>query len=82
MNAIVNPAINIGVDNLGVSETDTFFYTYIMLMALYMAIMIYGQIVATSVATEKGSRTMELLITSTGPNACCLARPSPPRCPG
>ncbi len=74
VNAIVSPAVNVGVDNLGVSETDTFFYTYVMLMALYMAIIIYGQIVATSVATEKGSRTMELLITSTGTNALLFGK--------
>lgn len=72
--AILNPAVNINVDNLGVSQSDTFFYTYILLMALYMAIVIYGQIVASSVATEKGSRTMELLITSTRPNSLLFGK--------
>ena len=74
MAAILNPVVNVDVDNLGVSQTDTFFYTYVLLMALYMAIMIYGQIVATGVATEKGSRTMELLITSTGPNSLLFGK--------
>ena len=72
--AILNPAVSISVDNLGVSQSETFFYTYIMLMALYMAIMLYGQIVATSIATEKGSRTMELLITSTRPNSLLFGK--------
>ncbi|HPJ01922.1 MAG TPA: ABC transporter permease [Candidatus Limiplasma sp.] len=72
--AILNPAVSISVDNLGVSQTETFFYTYILLMALYMAIMLYGQIVATSIATEKGSRTMELLITSTRPNSLLFGK--------
>ena len=72
--AILNPAVRISVDNLGVSQTETFFYTYILLMALYMAIMLYGQIVATSIATEKGSRTMELLITSTRPNSLLFGK--------
>ncbi|MBN1778284.1 MAG: ABC transporter permease [Clostridiales bacterium] len=72
--AVLNPNVRVDVDNLGVSQTDTFFYTYILLMALYMAIVIYGQIVATSVATEKGSRTMELLITSTRPNSLLFGK--------
>lgn len=52
----------------GKDQTATFFYTYILIFALYMAIMVYGQFVASSVATEKSTRAMELLITSTDPN--------------
>ena len=49
------------------SQMDRFFYTYILIFALYMAIVLYGQLVATSIATEKGSRAMEMLITSARP---------------
>ena len=38
--------------------------TYVMLMMLYMSTILYGQFVASSVANEKNSRAMELLITS------------------
>ncbi len=38
-----------------------------MIFALYMVILLYGQMVATNVASEKSSRAMELLITSTNP---------------
>lgn len=51
----------------GKDQAKNFFYTYVMIFALYMAILIYGQLVATSVATEKSTRAMELLITSTKP---------------
>ncbi len=51
----------------GKDQMQNFFYTYILIFALYMAILLYGQFVATSVATEKSSRAMELLITSTEP---------------
>lgn len=51
----------------GKDQMKNFFYTYILIFALYMAILLYGQFVATSVATEKSSRAMELLITSTKP---------------
>ena len=52
---------------LGKDQMENFFYTYIMIFALYMVLMLYGQLVATSVATEKSSRAMELLITSAKP---------------
>ncbi|MBQ8649475.1 MAG: ABC transporter permease [Clostridia bacterium] len=54
-------------ENLGKDQTQNFFYTYIMIFALYMVILLYGQMVATNVATEKSSRAMELLITSAKP---------------
>ncbi|MBR2616349.1 MAG: ABC transporter permease [Clostridia bacterium] len=55
------------VENLGKDQMQNFFYTYIMIFALYMVILLYGQMVAMSVATEKSSRAMELLITSAKP---------------
>ena len=51
----------------GKDQMQNFFYTYILIFALYMAILLYGQFVGSSVATEKSSRAMELLITSTNP---------------
>lgn len=40
---------------------------YVMLFVLYMAIIIYGQMIATDVATEKSSRVMEILVSSASP---------------
>ncbi len=54
-------------ENLGKDQAENFFYTYIMIFALYMVILLYGQMVATNVATEKSSRAMEVLITSAKP---------------
>ncbi len=51
----------------GKDQAKNFFYTYVLMIALYMAILLYGQFVAMSVATEKSSRAMELLITSSKP---------------
>ncbi len=56
--------IDAEVESLGKDQMQNFFYTYIMIFALYMVILLYGQMVAMSVATEKSSRAMELLITS------------------
>ncbi len=54
-------------ENLGKDQMQNFFYTYVMIFALYMVILFYGQMVATNVATEKSSRAMELLVTSANP---------------
>ena len=51
----------------GKNQSESFLYTYILLFFLYMIIIIYGQMVATSVATEKSSRAMEVLITTIDP---------------
>ncbi len=62
------------VVNLGQDQMHNFFYTYIMIFALYMVILLYGQMVATNVATEKSSRAMELLITSADPVAMMFGK--------
>lgn len=45
-----------------------------VLFVMYMLILLYGTNVATSVAREKDSRTMELLITSTKPKILILGK--------
>ncbi len=65
--AIMSVQIESSVLPLGKNQMKNFLYTYIMIFALYMVILLYGQMVATNVAAEKSSRAMELLITSTKP---------------
>ncbi|MDD4743339.1 MAG: ABC transporter permease [Eubacteriales bacterium] len=55
------------VAELGKATQQTYFYTYLLLFLLYMTVMMYGQLVASSVASEKSNRAMEMLITSTRP---------------
>ena len=62
------------VENLGKDQIQNFFYTYIMIFALYMVILLYGQMVATNVATEKSSRAMEVLITSAKPTGMMFGK--------
>lgn len=52
---------------VGQDQTQSFFHAYLLMMMLYIAVLVYGQLVAQSVATEKSSRAMELLITSANP---------------
>lgn len=71
---IMNIGISSAVESLGKDQMQNFFYTYIMVFALYMVILLYGQMVATNVATEKSSRAMEVLITSAKPNSMMFGK--------
>lgn len=64
---IMSAQISHQIHSLGKDQMENYWYTYIMIFALYMVILLYGQMVATNVATEKSSRAMELLITSAKP---------------
>ena len=61
-------------NTLGKNQAQNFFYTYIMIFALYTVIMLYGQLVATNVASEKSSRAMEVLITSAKPTSMMFGK--------
>ena len=67
--AIMSVQIESSTETLGKDQMQNFFYTYIMIFALYMVILLYGQMVATNVATEKSSRAMEVLVTSAKPTS-------------
>lgn len=71
---IMSAAIDSNTEALGKDQFQNFFYTYIMIFALYMVILLYGQMVATNVATEKSSRAMELLITSAKPTGMMFGK--------
>jgi ABC-2 type transport system permease protein len=64
---ILSAQIEEETESLGKDQMENYWYTYIMIFALYIVILLYGQMVATNVATEKSSRAMELLITSAKP---------------
>ena len=71
---VMNIQIAAEVETLGKDQMLNFFYTYIMIFALYMVILLYGQMVATNVATEKSSRAMEVLITSAKPTSMMFGK--------
>ena len=71
---ILSVQIESGTETLGKDQMENFFYTYIMIFALYMVILLYGQMVATNVATEKSSRAMEVLVTSAKPTAMMFGK--------
>ena len=71
---IMSVQIESSTEMLGKDQMQNFFYTYIMIFALYMVILLYGQMVATNVATEKSSRAMEVLVTSAKPTSMMFGK--------
>ncbi|MGL4606557.1 MAG: ABC transporter permease [Eubacteriaceae bacterium] len=64
---ILSPKVEGEVIQTGKDQAKNFLYTYLMIFLLYIVIIMYGQFVSTSVASEKSTRTMEVLITSAKP---------------
>lgn len=71
---ILGATVSSRTENLGKDQIQNFFYTYVMIFALYTVILLYGQMVATNAATEKSSRAMEVLITSAKPTAMMFGK--------
>ena len=53
------------VESIGKSSKQNFLVGYIGIFLIYFMVIMFGQAVATSVANEKSTKTMEILITTT-----------------
>lgn len=69
-----NPKISANEEILGKDMTQNYWYCYILVIIIFMAIIIYGIMIATSVTQEKSNRTIEVLITSTNPNSLLFGK--------
>ncbi len=63
MNAF-NPDISSNTVVLGKDMGNSYWYCYILIIVIFMIIIFYGVMVATSVTQEKSNRTIEVLVTS------------------
>lgn len=69
-----NPQITSNEQILGKDMTQNYWYCYILVIVIFMAIIIYGIMIATAVTQEKSNRTIEVLITSTNPNSLLFGK--------
>lgn len=74
IDTLSNQPIVTNEEILGKDAQSSFLLAYILMFAIYMLVIMYGSFVSTSVAREKDSRTMEILITSTKPNALIIGK--------
>lgn len=69
-----NVNITLSEEVIGKDASNSFLIAYVLMFAVYMLVIMYGAMVSTSVAREKDNRTMELLITSTKPDALIIGK--------
>ena len=64
LQSIIYPSFESDVTILGKDSANNFFYVYMLVFAMYMMILLYGQLIAVSVTSEKSNRAIEVLVTS------------------
>ena len=69
-----NPQIDCHENILGKDMGSNYWYCYGLVMIIFMIIIMYGSMVATSVTQEKSNRTMEVLVTSVDNNLLFFAK--------
>lgn len=69
-----NPQIDCHENILGKDMGSNYWYCYGLVMVIFMIIIMYGSMVATSVTQEKSNRTMEVLVTSVDTNLLFFAK--------
>ena len=59
---------------LGKDSRTNYFYSYILVILVFFVIVMYGMMIATSVANEKSNRTVEILVTSTSSSSLLFGK--------
>lgn len=62
------------VHTVGDFTLANYLISFFVMILMFVCITLYGQLVATNVAAEKSSRTMELLITCTSPSSLLVGK--------
>ncbi len=70
----VNPEIKTEQVILGKDTRGNYWYCYALVIIIFMMIIMYGQMIATSVTTEKSNRSIEVLVTTTSPNSLLFGK--------
>ncbi len=59
-----NAAVTCNEKILGKDAADNYWYCYALVIVIFMLIILYGVMIATSVTSEKSNRSIEVLVTS------------------
>ena len=74
LQSVIYPSFESDVTILGKDSANNFFYVYIFIFAMYMMILLYGQLIAVSVTSEKSNRAIEVLVTSASSNSLIFGK--------
>lgn len=72
--SLINVQIDSNEQILGKDMSDSFAYCYILVIVVFMLIVFYCVMIATSVTSEKSNRSIEVLVTSTTPNSLIFGK--------
>ena len=74
LQSVITTSFESEVTILGKDSANNFFYVYIFVFAMYMMILLYGQLIAVSVTSEKSNRAIEVLVTSANSNSLIFGK--------
>lgn len=74
LQSVIHPLFDSDVTILGKDSANNFFYVYIFIFAMYMMILLYGQLIAVAVTSEKSNRAIEVLVTSANSNSLIFGK--------
>lgn len=74
LNHVYNKEIVVNEKILGKDTESNFWYCYAFEILVFMMIVLYGQMIAVSVTTEKSNRSIEVLVTSTTPTSLLFGK--------
>lgn len=74
LQSIIHTTFDSDVTVLGKDSASNFFYVYIFVFAMYMMILLYGQLIAVAVTAEKSNRAIEVLVTSASSNSLIFGK--------
>lgn len=67
-------SITINEQILGKDTMSNYWYCYALVILVFMMIIFYGVMIATSITAEKSNRSIEVLVTSTSPNSLLFGK--------
>ena len=74
LQSVIHPSFDSDVTILGKDSANNCFYVYIFIFAMYMMILLYGQLIAVAVTSEKSNRAIEVLVTSANSNSLIFGK--------
>lgn len=74
IDAMYHVPITVSEQVLHKDTGENFWYCYVFVILVFMLIVMYGQMIAVAVTSEKSNRAIEVLVTSTTPNSLLFGK--------
>lgn len=71
---LLEAPITVNEQIIGKDTQSNYWYCYMLVILVFMLIVLYGQMIAVSITSEKSNRAIEVLVTSTSPNSLLFGK--------